>query len=173
MCVIFDLIYNINLLIYYLFIYKLIYNFIQIINITKIFPEDQFEVTIKEHSSSSSSSSTITVRSRTTPATGICLQLIITPLETIVVSGLAKCNGVTQNEGSGAALDDGDEEQEKRQPTPTNANPIAAINQHQPRGETAGRKSGTACSCIGVRPPRKSTSGCAECRDRVWRGARF
>jgi hypothetical protein len=73
-----------------------------IINITKIFPEDQFEVTIKEHSSSSSS--TITVRSRTTPATGICLQLIITPLETIVVSGLAKCNGVTQNEGSGAAL---------------------------------------------------------------------
>ena len=73
-----------------------------IINITKIFPEDRFEVTIKEHSSSSSS--TITVRSRTTPATGICLQLIITPLETIVVSGLAKCNGVTQNEGSGAAL---------------------------------------------------------------------
>lgn len=73
---------------------------ITIINITKIFPEDQFEVTVKEHSSSS----TITVRSRTTPATGICLQLIITPLETIVVSGLAKCNGVTQKEGSGAAL---------------------------------------------------------------------
>ena len=71
--------------------------------INNLFPNDQFEVAIKRMSTSSGTS-TVTVRSRAAPTTGICLQLIITPLESIVVSTLTKCTDVTRNEGSGNAL---------------------------------------------------------------------
>jgi len=100
-----------NYLIYFYLVVHLIYLLVYFMDesmdfdvvINNLFPNDQFEVAIKRMSTSSSTS-TVTVRSRAAPTTGICLQLIITPSETIVVSGLAKCNGVTQNEGSGAAL---------------------------------------------------------------------
>ena len=73
--------------------------------IDQLFPNDQFEVAIKRMSTTTSSSTiTVIVRSRAAPTTGICLQLIITPLESIVVSTLTKCNDVTRNEGSGSAL---------------------------------------------------------------------